>query len=194
MIRFDNLPPEVMQAMCTPMHQIIPPSASNRTGALFLGSFSAILDPDLLMSNGINSLVQVLDAPWLPSVDAHAKQGVKLDCYRLDIMDSTSADIKPHLESTVRWIDEKLRKGANVLVHCQQGVSRSAAVVIAYLIYTHNMSFDSAFDLVKRKRACVKPNSGFVRALQDWEKQWRLAPGQRPDIRRSATAPVPRMR
>ena len=105
MIRFDSLPPEVMQAMCTPMHQIIPPSASSRSGALYLGSFSAILDPDLLMANGITSLVQVLDAPWLPSVDAHAKQGVKLDCYRLDILDSTSADLKPHLESTVRWID-----------------------------------------------------------------------------------------
>ncbi|CAL1713857.1 unnamed protein product [Somion occarium] len=191
MIRFDNLPPDVMQAMCTPMHQIIPPSASSRTGALYLGSFSAILDPDLLNQNRISALVQVLDAPWLPSVDAHAKQGVKLDCFRLDIMDSTTADLKPHLEATVRWIDEKLRKGANVLVHCQQGVSRSAAVVIAYLIYTHNMSYDAAFDLVKRKRACIKPNSGFVRALQEWEKQWRLPRGQRPDIRRSATAPNP---
>lgn len=120
MIRFDNLPPDVMQAMCTPMHQIIPPSASSRTGALYLGSFSAILDPDLLNQNRISALVQVLDAPWLPSVDAHAKQGVKLDCFRLDIMDSTTADLKPHLEATVRWIDEKLRKGANVLVHCQQ--------------------------------------------------------------------------
>ena len=69
-----------------------------------------------------------------------------------------------------------------------QGVSRSAAVVIAYLIYTHNMSYDSAFDLVKRKRACIKPNSGFVRALQDWERQWRLAP-QRPAIRRANTTP-----
>lgn len=125
MIRFESLPPEVMQAMCTPMHQIIPPSVTSRTGALYLGSFSAILDPDLLMSHGISALVQVLDAPWLPSVDAHAKQGVKLDCYRLDILDSTSADLKPHLESTVRWIDEKLRKGSNVLVHCQQACSRT---------------------------------------------------------------------
>ncbi|KAI0077153.1 DSPc-domain-containing protein [Panus rudis PR-1116 ss-1] len=189
MIRFDNMPPEVMQAMCTPMHQIIPPS--NRTGALYLGSFSAILDSTLLNDNRITALVQVLDAPWLPSVEAHAKQGVKLDCYRLDIMDSTTADLKPHLEATVRWIDEKLRKGANVLVHCQQGVSRSAAVVIAYLIYTHNMSYDSAFDLVKRKRACIKPNSGFVRALQEWEKQWRSPPGERPGMRRIATAPNP---
>ncbi|TCD66033.1 hypothetical protein EIP91_001888 [Steccherinum ochraceum] len=197
MIRFDNLPPEVMQAMCTPMHQIIPPSApsSSRppTGALYLGSFSAILDPTLLASANIAALVQVLDAPWLPSVDAHAKQGIHLESYRLDIMDSTSADLKPHLEATVRWIDEKLRKGRNVLVHCQQGVSRSAAVVIAYLIYTHNMSYDSAFDLVKRKRACVKPNSGFVRALQEWEKQWRPPAGSemRPDMRRAITSPMP---
>lgn len=44
-------------------------------------------------------------------------------------------------------------------------MSRSAAVVIAYLIYTHNMSYDAAFDLVKRKRACVKPNSGFVKCV-----------------------------
>ena len=36
--------------------------------------------------------------------------------------------------------------------------------MIAYLIYTHNMSYDAALDLVKRKRACVKPNSGFVRS------------------------------
>ena len=120
MIRFDNLPPEVMQAMCTPMHLILPPSQAARTGALYLGSFSAILDPALLTSHAIGALVQVLDAPWLPSVDAHAAQGVKLECYRLDILDSTSADLKPHLEATVRWIDDRLRRGVNVLVHCQQ--------------------------------------------------------------------------
>ena len=55
-----------------------------------------------------------------PSVDAHAAQGVKLECYRLDILDSTTADLKPHLEATVRWIDDRLRRGVNVLVHCQQ--------------------------------------------------------------------------
>ncbi|GBE84152.1 DSPc-domain-containing protein [Sparassis latifolia] len=188
MIRFDNLPPEVMQAMCTPMHLILPPSPSPsaRTGALFLGSFSAILDPVLLESNKISALVQVLDAPWLPSVDAHAKHG--LEAYRLDILDSTSADLKPHLEATVRWIDDRLRKGVNVLVHCQQGVSRSAAVVIAYLIYTHNMSYASAYDLVRRKRACIKPNSSFVRCLQEWEQQWHHAEG-RPVMRRASTTP-----
>ena len=66
MIRFDNLPPEVMQAMCTPMHLILPASPQQHTGALYLGSFSAILDPALLSANNIQALVQVLDAPWVP--------------------------------------------------------------------------------------------------------------------------------
>ena len=135
MIRFDNLPPEVMQAMCTPMHLILPPSQSARTGALYLGSFSAILDPALLASHTIGALVQVLDAPWLPSVDAHAAQGVKLECYRLDILDSTSADLKPHLEATVRWIDDRLRRGVNVLVHCQQ-VRRQCSSLFVQSVHT----------------------------------------------------------
>jgi len=192
MIRFDNLPPEVMQAMCTPMHLILPSSPSGssaRKGALYLGSLQAIFDAHLLASHHIGALVQVLDAPWLPSVDAQVSaSGGKLDSYRLDILDSTTADLKPHLEATVRWIDDRLRKGVNVLVHCQQGVSRSSAVVIAYLIYTHNMSYDAAFDLVKRKRACVKPNSGFVRCLQEWERQWHPA-SDRPAMRRVQTTP-----
>lgn len=120
MIRFDNVPPEVMQAMCTPMHLILPASPQQHTGALYLGSFSAILDPALLSANHIQALVQVLDAPWLPSVEAHAAQGNRLECYRLDILDSSSADLRPHLEATVRWIDDRLRRGVNVLVHCQQ--------------------------------------------------------------------------
>ena len=35
------------------------------------------------------------------------------------------------------------------------------------------MTFDNAYALVKRKRACMKPNSGFVQCLQEWESQWR---------------------
>ena len=125
MIRFDNVPPEVMRAMCTPMHLILPASPQQHTGALYLGSFSAILDPALLSANNIQALVQVLDAPWLPSVEAHAAQGNRLECYRHDILDSSSADLRPHLEATVRWIDDRLRRGVNVLVHCQQVRSSS---------------------------------------------------------------------
>ena len=66
-----------------------------------------------------------------------------------------------------------------------QGVSRSAAIVIAYLIRNQGLSYEKALDLVKRKRACVKPNAGFVRALQEWESS---ITGKRPPATRRSTS------
>ncbi|GLB45286.1 putative dual specificity phosphatase, catalytic domain [Lyophyllum shimeji] len=167
MIRFDNMPPEVMQAMCTPMHQVLSPQGSI-TGSLYVGSLSALQDKDLLSEHGISHLVQVLDAPWLPLSE---KDG--FHCYRIQILDQSTVDLKPHLEAACNYIDRALRSGKNVLVHCQQGISRSPAIVIAYLIRNHGMSYDNAAALVKRKRACVKPNSGFVAALKESAKFFR---------------------
>ena len=124
MIRFDNLPPEVIQAMCTPMHQVLvpaalPPSPSAphgaQTGSLYIGSLSAVQDPALLRANHITHLVQVLDVPWLPLSEQDG-----FNCYRIPIMDERSADIRPHLEGVCAHIDSALRAGRSVLVHCQQ--------------------------------------------------------------------------
>lgn len=194
MIRFDGIPPEVMQAMCTPMHQVLPPSPLPNypgayTGALYIGSMTAVNDRDLLREHHITHLVHALDVPWIPLSERDG-----FNCYRIDILDQSTADIRPHLEAACNHIDKALRSGKNVLVHCQQvryhvnlstdhltdlflrcsqGVSRSSAIVIAYLIRNHGMTYDNAFTFVKRQRACIKPNSGFVRALQEWEAAWR---------------------
>ncbi|KAH8822565.1 protein-tyrosine phosphatase-like protein [Flagelloscypha sp. PMI_526] len=162
MIRFDSLPPEVMQSLCTPMHEILP--ASSSTGALFLGSMTAANDFDLLREHDIKDVVQVLDVPWMPQIE---KNGLK--SHRVDILDTATADLKSHLEPTCQFIDSAVKNRRNILVHCQQGVSRSAAVVIAYLISRYGMSFDAALAHCKGKRACVKPNSGFVNVLREWE-------------------------
>ena len=55
-----------------------------------------------------------------------------------------------------------------------QGVSRSASIVIAYLIRNYHMTYNEAFKFVKSKRACVKPNPGFVKCLRAWEEKCRV--------------------
>ncbi|KAJ7198024.1 protein-tyrosine phosphatase-like protein [Mycena pura] len=203
MIRFDTLPPEVMQAMCTPMHEILPrtplptphaptPSSSSPyapyptsgqqqplSGALYLGSLSAVNDHPLLRAHGIRHLVHALEAPWAPL--CRPEDGFV--SYTIDIRDKETVDLRPHLENACQYIERALRQGEGVLVHCQQGVSRSPSIVIAYLIRNHAMSYDAAHAFVKRKRACTKPNAGFVRALQEWEASWR-----RPQIQRRFTS------
>jgi len=172
MIRFDGLQPEVMQAMCTPMHLIVKASPASQSrpamGALYLGSLSATMEKSILHEHKITHLVQVLDVPWLPITE---KDG--FECYRIDILDIPSANLRGELEGACKDIDNALRGGQNVLVHCRQGVSRSAAVVIAYLIRHHAMSYDSAFSYVKSRRQCINPNSGFIETLKAWERQWR---------------------
>ncbi len=52
-----------------------------------------------------------------------------------------------------------------VLVHCRAGVSRSATVIMAYMISVHKMSYREAKMAVKEKRPCVSPNTTFLRDL-----------------------------
>ncbi|KIM36508.1 hypothetical protein M413DRAFT_449062 [Hebeloma cylindrosporum] len=144
------------------------------------------MDASTLRSHNITHIIQVLDVPWNPLSD---KDGFNL--YKIEIMDEKTVDIRPYLEGASSHIERALRAGRNVLVHCQQGVSRSASIVIAYLIRYHNMSYESASSLVRHKRACVKPNSGFVHALHEWEGAWKgvgSGVGGRPGIARRFTS------
>ena len=58
---------------------------------------------------------------------------------------------------------------ANVLVHCHKGVSRSATIVIAYLMYTYKTDFYAAFQKLRSVRPIVKPNAGFMKQLQEYQ-------------------------
>jgi dual specificity phosphatase 12 len=62
----------------------------------------------------------------------------------------------------VKMIDFHLSCGKQVLVNCFAGVSRSATIVIAYLMYKNKWSFEDAITFVKSKRNIINPNYGFV--------------------------------
>jgi hypothetical protein len=58
----------------------------------------------------------------------------------------------------------------NILIHCREGVSRSATIVIAYLIATYGMSSGSAYFVVKASRGKVEPNVAFMNQLHRFEQ------------------------
>lgn len=49
-----------------------------------------------------------------------------------------------------------------VLIHCSQGVSRSATLAIAYLMWKRAAGYDDVFQEVKAARGVANPNIGFI--------------------------------
>jgi len=58
-------------------------------------------------------------------------------------------------------------------VHCHAGVSRSASIVVAYLIKKHGWNPVQSLQFVKQRRERVKPNAGFWNQLNDYYNFWR---------------------
>jgi len=137
------------------MHEIIP--------GLFLGSVLAAHDLDLLTSNNITHVLQVTDE-FKPK---HRHLTYKV----VYAQDRPDYDLSQHFEDCIAFIDEVIvGKQGRILVHCLAGVSRSASVVIAYMIKKHSFTFERAFDLVVQKRPFVNPNKGFQIQLQNFAK------------------------
>ncbi|KAE8354286.1 protein-tyrosine phosphatase-like protein [Aspergillus coremiiformis] len=65
--------------------------------------------------------------------------------------------------------DPQPTQGGGVLVHCGKGISRSATIVIAYLMRTRHMALHDALEMVRQMRR-VKPSAAFMDQLAVWEK------------------------
>lgn len=71
-----------------------------------------------------------------------------------------------------------------MLVHCRAGKSRSASVVIAYMMKMFNMSYENAYFYVKTKRQRTEPNEGFKILLKQYESKLLAGSNSKP-MRRS---------
>jgi len=104
----------------------------------------------------------------LPEDSGIAYHGIEID-------DQPDARLTPFLDAATEFIHRELSKpgGKGCFVHCMGGYSRSASVVIAYLIRYRGLTYDDAFKVCKRGRPQTKPNEGFEKQLREWEGKWR---------------------
>jgi hypothetical protein len=70
------------------------------------------------------------------------------------------------LDACVEFIDAALARNTGILVYCTAGMSRSATVVISYVMKSRLCTVDDALAIVKRSRRWVKPNPGFMDQLR----------------------------
>ena len=75
----------------------------------------------------------------------------------------------PWLARCVFFVDYHRREGTHVLVHCEEGVSRSGLVIVAYLMKEHGLSASAALARAQQARPRCRPNPLFVQGLQQWQ-------------------------
>jgi protein-tyrosine phosphatase len=74
-----------------------------------------------------------------------------------------------YFSNTNDIINEALINQQKVLIHCQAGISRSATIIIAYLMKENKMKMNDAYYYVYEKRQCIAPNIGFTSQLLVYE-------------------------
>ncbi|KAL9266246.1 Dual specificity protein phosphatase 1-like protein, partial [Drosera capensis] len=92
----------------------------------------------------------------------------------IEVQDSTSTILVKYFDECFQFIDEAKAMGGSILVHCLAGVSRSATIVVAYLMKKHGVTRDQALLQVKAVRPFVAPNPGFMKQLANFEKALKV--------------------
>ena len=94
--------------------------------------------------------------------------------------------LEHRLDKVMEFISDELKYRC-VLVHCGAGLSRSVAVVAAYLCRFAGMRLDEAIGFIKARRQGACPADIFIAAITRWLRLDRLShSGPRLDKRRSA--------
>ncbi|KAF7697230.1 dual specificity protein phosphatase 10 [Silurus meridionalis] len=132
---------------------------------LFLGNERDAQDLELLLRLNICYVVNV--TTHLPLY--HLDTG--LVCYkRLPATDNSKQNLRQYFEEVFEFIEEAHQSGRGVLIHCQAGVSRSATIVIAYLMKHTLMTMTDAYKYVRSRRPVVSPNLNFMGQLLEFER------------------------
>lgn len=83
-----------------------------------------------------------------------------------------NSDIGTDLMHLCETIERKTVAGKKVLVHCQQGASRSASLIIAYGLYQNpELSVNDAYHAAQKKSRWISPNMRLMYCLQDFQKE-----------------------
>lgn len=131
----------------------LPPNADAVTPHLIVGGFIDREDWRQLVVQGVSVVVSL----QAERHDEDAFGDVQPDGYlRLPTIDH-SVPTLAQLRMGAAFIDEAVRAGKTVLIHCHAGVGRSALLCTCYLVYT-GMDVEEAWQTVKGKRTVAYLN------------------------------------
>ena len=143
---------------------------------LYIGSIGAAVNNERLQELGITNVLSLCG-------DIGFKKVEKISYKYFNVSDKPKNmhELFSILNDCILYIDEVLserrcernhegRCTNRILVHCMMGKSRSATVIIAYLMTKHSMKWREALEFLRGKRPIIEPNIGFILGLRKLER------------------------
>ncbi|XP_051250367.1 dual specificity protein phosphatase 18 [Dicentrarchus labrax] len=137
-------------------------SVSQITPSLFLSGADGPLNAALVSQKGITLIVNATINHACP-----AYPGV--ECVRVPVSDLPSARLGDHFDRVAERIHGN--RAGGTLVHCAAGMSRSPALVMAYLMRYRGVTLRQAHRWVQESRPYVRLNAGFWDQLLQYERR-----------------------
>ncbi|XP_039639932.1 dual specificity protein phosphatase 13 [Perca fluviatilis] len=140
---------------------------------LYIGNEVAARDKDTLHSLGITHIVNAAHRPTNPgagpcfyvNTGPRFYRDMTVEYYGVEADDAIEFILSPFFYPTARYIGAALAIGGRVFVHCLMGVSRSATLVLAFLMIVEGLRLPQAVAAVRPHRD-ICPNPGFLLQLR----------------------------
>lgn len=136
---------------------------------VFLGSQRTLIDPSLILQNGITAVVSLgddrgdVDMAWPDDDDLSTVEQLCVPC-----ADDDTENLLPSLYHVVRFIKEHLRAGGKVLVHGGRCVCRAPTFLAAYLMKKTGCSVRPAVKRISSRRGGIEVRQEFLAQLYLW--------------------------
>jgi protein-tyrosine phosphatase len=133
---------------------------SKITNNIYLGNIYDAQNIEKLLEMGIQKVLSLITETEL------LKYPPEIEHKLINIEDFPRQNIIQYFGECLLFMEDNKK----VLVHCMAGASRSATIIIAYLMWKNQLDFMEAVTLLEQIRPIISPNYGFVRQLQMFEK------------------------
>ena len=139
-----------------------PPDLSRVAETLWVGEYPRVADVAWLKSErGVTAVVSLQHESdlWAKGVslveleDEYRRH--RIEFRRVPVEDYDEAGLDVSLSEAVAAVDELVRGGHTVLVHCNAGYNRAPTIAIAYLCTHRGMRLADAVEHLKSCRPCV---------------------------------------
>ena len=111
---------------------------------LWVGSIRSVSNVEALRKRNIHSV--------LSAMRGRVNVSETFTHFQIQLDDNEDSDALAFFPQCIAFIENELEAGRGVLVHCMAGMSRSATICCAYLMYAKQIDAQAALDMVVKAR------------------------------------------